>query len=71
MLTLTLRRLERDGLVLRTVYPTVSTTVTYDLTDRGQSLVQLVKQLADWSLDNKEAIAHPRLLRDTEHPDSV
>lgn len=70
MLTLTLRRLERDGLVLRTVYPTVPASVTYELTDRGQSLVQLVKQLADWSLNNKEAIAQSRRQWDTARPDS-
>lgn len=60
MLTVTLRRLERDGLVLRTVYATVPATVTYELTDVGRSLTFLVKQLADWSLDHKAAIAESR-----------
>nr|WP_299038991.1 helix-turn-helix domain-containing protein [uncultured Pseudokineococcus sp.] len=60
MLTLTLRRLERDGLVLRTVYPTVPATVTYELTDRGRSLTPLVQQLADWSLRHRAAIAESR-----------
>ncbi|MDI9918767.1 helix-turn-helix domain-containing protein [Rhodococcus sp. IEGM 1379] len=70
MLTLTLRRLERDGLVLRTAYPTVPVSVTYELTDRGESLTHLVKQLADWSLANKDAIAESRHQWDTTHPDS-
>ena len=60
MLTVTLRRLERDGLVLRTVYPTVPVSVTYELTARGESLVQLIKQLAEWSLAHKEGIAASR-----------
>ena len=60
MLTLTLRRLERDGLVLRTVYPTVPATVTYELTARGRSLTPLVQELADWSLQHRAAIAESR-----------
>lgn len=68
MLTLTVRRLERDGLVLRTVYPTVPATVTYELTARGASLTHLVKQLADWSLANKDAIAESRHQWDTANP---
>lgn len=70
MLTLTVRRLERDGLVLRTVYPTVPATVTYQLTERGRSLTHLVKQLADWSLANKDAIAASRRQWDTTNPDA-
>lgn len=70
MLTLTLRRLERDGLVLRTAYPTVPVSVTYELTDRGESLIHLVKQLADWSLENRDAIADSRHHWDMTHPDS-
>jgi DNA-binding HxlR family transcriptional regulator len=70
MLTLTVRRLERDGLVLRTVYPTVPATVTYQLTERGRSLTHLVKQLADWSLANKNAIAASRHQWDAANPDS-
>ncbi len=68
MLTLTLRRLERDGLVRRTVYPTVPPQVTYELTDRGVSLVDLVSQLAQWSVDNREAIAASRRDYDAARP---
>ncbi|MFD9438260.1 winged helix-turn-helix transcriptional regulator [Streptomyces sp. NPDC060006] len=57
MLTLTVRRLERDGLVRRTVYPTVPPQVEYELTEMGHSLTHLVKALADWSVAHRPAIA--------------
>lgn len=68
MLTLTVRRLERDGLVLRTVYPTVPAEVDYRLTRTGASLTHLVKALADWSLAHRDAIADARRAYDGEHP---
>lgn len=68
MLTLTVRRLERDGLLTRTVYPTVPAQVTYELTDRGASLTHHVKQLADWSLTNRNAIAQSRAEYDQNNP---
>src|SRR5690349_20092898 len=49
MLTQTLRALERDGLVTRTVTPTVPVTVTYELTDLGLSLHQLMRGLKTWA----------------------
>lgn len=49
MLTLTLRGLERDGLVTRTVYPTNPPSVDYALTDLGRSLTQPVRALVEWS----------------------
>jgi DNA-binding HxlR family transcriptional regulator len=49
MLTQTLRSLERDGLITRTVTPTVPVTVTYELTDLGLSLQQLMHGLKDWA----------------------
>jgi DNA-binding HxlR family transcriptional regulator len=69
MLTLTVRRLERDGLVLRTVYPTVPAQVDYRLTDTGTSLTHLVKALTDWSLEHRPHIARARESYDNEHPD--
>ncbi len=60
MLTLTVRRLERDGLVSRTVHPEVPPRVEYELTPMGHSLTFLVKSLADWSADHREAIAASR-----------
>ncbi|MET9652042.1 helix-turn-helix domain-containing protein [Streptomyces sp. NPDC006460] len=60
MLTLTLRRLERDGLVTRTVHPTIPPQVEYTLTETGHSMTHLIKQLIDWSLDHREVIGRAR-----------
>nr|WP_269810518.1 helix-turn-helix domain-containing protein [Kineosporia rhizophila] len=60
MLTLTVRRLERDGLVQRTVYPTVPAQVDYRLTETGAGLTHLIRALTDWSLANRAAIASAR-----------
>ena len=49
MLTRTLRTLERDGMVARTVHPTVPPSVEYDLTALGRSLAVPVMALADWT----------------------
>ncbi|WP_369138694.1 winged helix-turn-helix transcriptional regulator [Modestobacter versicolor] len=49
MLTQTLRSLERDGLLTRTVTPTVPVTVSYELTDLGLSLHQLVRGVKEWA----------------------
>lgn len=49
MLTLTLRGLERDGLVTRTVYPTNPPSVDYALTELGRTLLEPVLALAQWS----------------------
>ena len=49
MLTQTLRSLERDGLVTRTVTPTVPVTVTYDVTDLGISLQRVMLGLKEWA----------------------
>ncbi|MEV4537839.1 helix-turn-helix domain-containing protein [Asanoa sp. NPDC049518] len=67
MLTLTVRRLERDGLVRRTVYPTVPAQVDYRLTETGAELTHLVKALADWSLAHREVIAESRRDYDETH----
>lgn len=56
MLTLTLRNLERDGLVNRTVTPTIPPRVDYELTDLGHSLLKPIMALTQWALDNIEAI---------------
>ena len=62
MLTLTLRNLERDGLVSRTVTPSIPPRVDYALTDLGCSLLKPVNALSQWALENIEAIhdAHDR-----------
>lgn len=56
MLTLTLRNLERDGLVNRTVTPTIPPRVDYELTELGKSLQKPICGLATWAMDNVEAI---------------
>ena len=56
MLTLTLRNLERDGLVSRTVTPTIPPRVDYELTELGRSLLKPVNALADWALENCDTI---------------
>ncbi|MGB3444423.1 MAG: helix-turn-helix domain-containing protein [Actinophytocola sp.] len=52
MLTRTLRTLEADGLVTRTVHPTVPPSVEYGLTERGRSLLVPVSALADWAVEH-------------------
>ena len=69
MLTLTVRRLERDGLVVRTVYATVPAQVDYRLTETGASLTHLVEALAGWSLAHRAGIAEARHQYDRTHPD--
>ncbi|WP_028910636.1 winged helix-turn-helix transcriptional regulator [Prevotella sp. AGR2160] len=60
MLTSTLRKLEADDLLSRTVYPEVPPRVEYKLTKRGKTLIPLLNQLVDWSLDNMDAIIRHR-----------
>ena len=52
MLTLTLRGLERDGMVTRTVFATIPPRVDYELTALGRSLLEPVTALGDWALKN-------------------
>ncbi|MET0275030.1 MAG: helix-turn-helix domain-containing protein, partial [Phenylobacterium sp.] len=56
MLTLTLRGLERDGLVTRTVFPTIPPRVDYALTDLGQSLSGPIIALGEWAFANRATI---------------
>lgn len=60
MLTLTLRALERDGLVTRTVYPSVPPRVEYELTALGRSLLTPVQSLTGWAMDHREAMEGAR-----------
>ncbi|WP_137045504.1 helix-turn-helix domain-containing protein [Pseudolabrys sp. FHR47] len=60
MLTLTLRGLERDGLVSRTVFPTIPPRVDYELTDLGRSLLEPVHELGLWARQNRPAIQQAR-----------
>lgn len=59
MLTQTLRSLEHDGLLTRTVTPTVPVTVTYELTDLGLSLHHMTRGLRNWAQTHMaEVLAH-------------
>lgn len=60
MLTMTLRGLERDGLVTRTVYATVPPRVEYALTDLGKTLIDRVEALAEWALVNRRVVEAAR-----------
>ena len=60
MLTLTLRGLERDGLVTRTVFPTIPPRVDYELTDLGRGLWQPVEALGKWAMDHQAEIEAAR-----------
>ena len=60
MLTLTLRGLERDGIVNRTVFPTVPPSVEYGLTALGRTLLEPVQALAAWARRNREQIQAAR-----------
>jgi len=60
MLTLTLRGLERDGLVTRTIFPTIPPRVEYELTRLGRSLLEPVSSLGLWARQNRSAIADAR-----------
>lgn len=57
MLTQTLRALERDGLVARTVYPVVPPHVEYELTELGRSLQNPLRELERWAVENMDAVA--------------
>jgi DNA-binding HxlR family transcriptional regulator len=70
MLTLTLRSLERDGLVSRTVYPTIPPRVDYTLTERGQTLIEPVFALWAWAQANHAAIEDARLAFDKRRQDA-
>src|SRR5690348_6303251 len=60
MLTLTLRGLERDGLVTRTVFPTIPPRVDYELTKLGRSLLEPVNGLSLWARRNRASIVEAR-----------
>src|ERR1700742_1561976 len=61
MLTLTLRGLERDGLITRTVFPTIPPRVDYELTDLGRGLAKPVQALGQWAFEHKQEIESARM----------
>jgi len=64
MLTLTLRNLERDGLVTRTIYPEVPPRVEYGLTELGKTLQVPISGLWDWSAEHHSSIIDAREIYD-------
>jgi DNA-binding HxlR family transcriptional regulator len=71
MLTLTLRGLERDGIVVRTVFPTVPPRVEYALTPLGRTLLKTVVELTTWANDNRREIERARSAFDTREAAQV
>lgn len=65
MLTQTLRLLERDGLVLREVYPSAPPSVEYSLTPLGVSITAITEQMCLWAQDNLKPVLVARLNYDT------
>ena len=66
MLTLTVRGLERDGLVTRTMFPTIPPRVDYELTTMGRTLLKPINALAEWSEENRAAIQQARVRYDAK-----
>lgn len=66
MLTRTLRALERDGLVTRTVYPTVPASVEYGLTELGSTLLGPLSALTDWAIAHRQDIEAARIRHDAD-----
>ncbi|GAA2582064.1 helix-turn-helix domain-containing protein [Winogradskya consettensis] len=64
MLTLTLRTLERDGLVKRTVHASVPPRVDYELTELGRTLLVPVQALDDWARAHRDDIRTARVTHD-------
>lgn len=64
MLTLTLRGLERDGFVSRTMFPTIPPRVDYELTELGHSLLGPVQALGNWAFANIPTVEQARMTFD-------
>lgn len=60
MLTTTVRQLERDGIIKRTVYPVVPPRVEYELTELGCTLLSTIQALVDWTEKNQSEIIEAR-----------
>jgi DNA-binding HxlR family transcriptional regulator len=60
MLTVTLRNLEHDGILIRTVYPTIPPRVEYELSERGRSLKVALAPIGNWVMENRTDIEAAR-----------
>lgn len=70
MLTVTLRNLERDGLINRTIYPTIPPKVEYALSDRGRSLRCALVPVADWVMEHRDGIEASQRTFDGEYSET-
>jgi DNA-binding HxlR family transcriptional regulator len=70
MLTLSLRKLERDGLVTRTMQATIPPRVDYELTQMGQDLLKPVGALFTWAMENRGKIEKQRRRYDSRDKNS-
>ena len=70
-LTLTLRELERDGFVSRTMFATIPPRVDYELTSLGHELLQLIDSLRLFAINNAEQVLAARQRFDAGHPGQV
>jgi DNA-binding HxlR family transcriptional regulator len=70
MLTVTLRGLERDGIVTRTIHPVIPPRVDYELTSMGRTLLDTIGQLVTWTDSHLAEIDAARAAYDARHGDS-
>lgn len=68
MLTVTLRGLERDGIVTRTIHPVIPPRVEYALTPMGRTLLDIIGQLVSWTDSHLPEIEAARAAYDARHP---
>jgi DNA-binding HxlR family transcriptional regulator len=68
MLTVTLRGLERDGIVTRTIHPVIPPRVEYDLTPMGRTLLDAIGQLVTWADSHLTEIGAAQAAYDAKHP---
>ncbi len=66
MLTVTLRSLERDGLITRTIYAEVPPRVEYELTQLGEGLLKQIMELAQWAANSMDEIVKARMEYDSK-----
>jgi DNA-binding HxlR family transcriptional regulator len=71
MLTLTLRNLERDGLVTRTVFPEIPPRVEYELTELGRTLTEPLDALWNWAAQHQHDVTSARREYDAIHVDAA
>ncbi|MEC0176781.1 MULTISPECIES: helix-turn-helix domain-containing protein [Paenibacillus] len=67
MLTQTVRKLERDGVVQRHITPTVPLSVEYSLTTLGETLLQPMKELRQWGRENYTQVVEARVKYDSAY----